>query len=128
MQSFRLSHQTRRLLGVGIASVWLFHGLYSKIFHGIPRHRQIVARVLGEGLADPLTIVIGSLEAILGIWILSGRRRPACALVQTLAIVGMNTLEVLLAKDLLISAFGMVALNLGFLFMVWLWATSPNKT
>lgn len=128
MQFFRLSHQIRRLLGVGIASVWLFHGLYSKIFHGIPRHRQIVARVLGEGLAGPVTIAVGSLEVILGIWILSGRRRPACALVQTLAILGMNTLEILLAKDLLISAFGMVALNLMFLAIVWLWATSLPKT
>lgn len=128
MQFFRLSHQIRRLLGVGIALVWLFHGLYSKIFHGIPRHRQIVARVLGEGLAGPVTIAVGSLEVILGIWILSGRRRPACALVQTLAILGMNTLEILLAKDLLISAFGMVALNLMFLAIVWLWATSLPKT
>lgn len=128
MQFFRLSHQIRRLLGVGIASVWLFHGLYSKIFHGIPRHRQIVARALGEGLAGPVTIAVGSLEVILGIWILSGRRRPACALVQTLAILGMNTLEILLAKDLLISAFGMVALNLMFLAIVWLWATSLPKT
>ena len=49
--------------------------------------------------------------------------RRACALVQTLALVSMNFLEILLAKDLLISAPGMVALNLAFLSVVWYWAT-----
>jgi cbb3-type cytochrome oxidase subunit 3 len=37
----------------------------------------------------------------------------------------MNTLEILLARDLLISAPGMVALNLCFLGVVWYWALHP---
>lgn len=44
-----------------------------------------------------------------------------------LAIVGMNTLEIILAADLLISAVGMAFLNLGFLTLVWLWAMSVQK-
>ena len=39
----------------------------------------------------------------------------------------MNTLEVLFARDLLISAPGMVALNAGFLGLVWYWATRPES-
>jgi DoxX-like family len=106
-----------------IGSVWIFHGLYSKLLRGIPRHRAIVARVLGERHADRATNVIGIAEICLGIWALTGWQRVACAGVQTLALVSMNALEVMLAADLLISALGMLALNAGFLALIWSWAT-----
>lgn len=105
-----------------IASVWVFHGLYGKLCNGIPRHRLIVGRVLGGRLSRLATKVVGCLEVLLGVWAFSGVGRVGCALVQTLALAGMNTLEIILAADLLISAMGMVALNLGFLAMVWHWA------
>src|SRR6476660_593117 len=102
-----------------IAEVWMFHGLYSKILDGIPRHRLIVARILGEEHAWPLTLLIGCGESLLGLWVLSGRRTLACALFQTLALVAMNTLEIFFARELLISAPGMVALNLLLLGSAW---------
>jgi hypothetical protein len=105
-----------------IGIVWVFHGLYSKILKGIPRHQLIVGRVLGDRFAHPATKVIGCLEVLLGLWAFSGIARLECAIVQTLAIVGMNTLEIILAGDLLISAIGMVILNLGFLALIWRWA------
>lgn len=118
-----------RFLTILIGSVWVFHGLYSKISDGIPRHRQIVERILGEGLADFATLFIGTSEVLLGLWVFTCLWRKACALVQTLALVSMNFLEILLAKDLLISAPGMVALNLAFLSLVWYWATlQPKRT
>ena len=102
-----------------IAGVWIFHGLYSKILDGVPRHRLIVGRILGDSLARPLTIVIGAGEILLGLWVLSGRRSRACAMLQTLALVAMNSLEIIFAKELLISAPGMVALNLLLLGSAW---------
>ena len=113
----------RKLLTILIGSVWVFHGLYSKVYNGIPRHQQIVERILGEGIADRATFVIGILEISLGLWIFSGLQRRTCALVQTGALVSMNFLEILLARDLLISALGMVALNLGFISLIWFWAS-----
>ncbi len=107
---------------VAIGAVWVFHGLYSKILDGIPRHRKIVARILGERFAVPATRIIGGFEIVLGLWVFTGFARPECAAVQTLAIMAMNTLEIALAGDLLISAFGMVLLNLGFLALIWQWA------
>ena len=116
-----------KFLTIFIGSVWVFHGLFSKLSNGIPRHRLIVGRILGEGIADWATLVIGILEISLGLWIFSGPWRRPCALVQTLALVSMNFLEILLARDLLISAAGMVALNLGFIALIWYWAGfSPN--
>ena len=46
---------------------------------------------------------------------------------QTAAIVAMNSLEIFLARELLISALGMVILNLGFLSLVWHWALLAPK-
>ena len=111
-------------MGLAIGSVWVFHGLYSKILDGIPRHALIVARVLGEGIAGPATLRVGPLELLLGVWVVSARYRRACALVQTLAIVAMNALEITFAPDLLISLPGMLILNAAFLSLVWRWATS----
>jgi hypothetical protein len=128
MRSFTLSSKARRLLGCGIGFVWCFHGFYSKILDGIPRHRMIVGRILGENSAQSATIAIGVLEVLLGVWAVSGHKRPTCALAQTLAIVGMNTLEIILANDLLISAPGMVVLNLVFLSVVWFWALAASPS
>ena len=112
-------------LRILIGSVWVFHGLYSKLLDGIPRHRLIVARVLGDDLAVIATRAVGIAEILLGLWAFSQRWPRTCAAVQTLAIVTMNTLEIARAPDLLISAPGMVALNLGFLALGWYSATRP---
>lgn len=124
MLYFLHSQNSQFLIGIAIGSVWVFHGLYSKLLNGIPRHRLIVGRVLGKKLPGTATKLIGLFEVLLGLWVFSGWERTSCAVVQTLALVGMNTLEILLAGDLLISAIGMVALNLGFLSLIWLWAHS----
>ncbi len=112
---------------VVIGSVWVFHGLYSKLLNGIPRHRNIVGRVLGENVGGLATKLIGSGEVLLGVWAFTGWEPLACAAVQTVALVAMNVLEIFLAGDLLISALGMVALNAGFLTLVWYWATFGAK-
>src|SRR6187397_2771561 len=105
-----------------IGAVWVFHGLYSKILNGIPRHQLIVARVLGERWARPATKLIGGAEVLLGVWVFTGLASVECAAVQTLAIVSMNALEIVRARSLLISAPGMVLLNLCFLAVIWHWA------
>jgi hypothetical protein len=111
-----------RLAAAFIAGVWIFQGLYSKILEGIPRHKLIVGEILGETVAGAAVIVIGVLEILLGCWVLSGWHRRLNAAFQTLALVSMNTLEILLARELLISAGGMVLLNACFLTLVWWWA------
>jgi uncharacterized membrane protein YphA (DoxX/SURF4 family) len=113
-------HLALRIL---IGSVWVFHGLYSKLLDGIPRHRAIVARILGEDLAGPVTMAVGVAEVSLGLWVFSRLFPRTCATVQTLAVVAMNSIEIARANDLLISAPGMVALNCGFLTLVWYNAT-----
>jgi len=110
-----------------IGSVWVFHGFYSKILNGIPRHRLIVGKILSAANAGMATKAIGLLEVLLGLWVFTGWQPAGCAVVQTAAIVAMNALEIFLARDLLISAAGMVILNLGFLSLVWHWALFAPK-
>jgi hypothetical protein len=117
----------RAVLQVLVGSVWVFHGLYSKLSNGIPRHRLIVGRILGERIADHATLAVGLLEVMLGMWAWSGRYRKACAAIQTLAIVSMNALEITFARDLLISAPGMLLLNTVFLAVIWYWACSGTE-
>ncbi len=105
-----------------IGLVWVFHGLYSKILNGIPRHQLIVAKILGANRAFFATKAIGILEVLLGCWVFLGWVPVVCAVVQTVALVAMNALEIALAAELLISSIGMVLLNVGFLSLVWLWA------
>jgi len=111
-----------------IAGVWIFHGLFSKILDGIPRHKQIVGKILGEEFADAATIAIGVLEILLGCWVLTGLKKRLCAAVMTTALVSMNTLEIIIARELLISAAGMVALNLIFITIIWWWATRKTQS
>lgn len=128
MSNHFASRKFHLVLTILIGSVWVFHGLFSKLANGIPRHRLIVERILGEPFANSATTAIGVMEISLGLWAYSRCQRKVCALVQTLAIVSMNFLEILLARDLLISAPGMVALNLVFLTLVWVWALGPRKS
>ena len=106
-------------LRIGVAAVWLVLGVGFKVLGLVPRHRMIVARILGDGVAAPATIAIGCAEAALGLWVLSGRWPRACAAVQTCAIVAMNTIELILARDLLLAPVLMVCGNAVLLAAAW---------
>jgi len=123
----KLTPRTARILRWGTAGVWLAFGLLAKVLSGVPRHRAIVGRVLGDTWAAPLTLAIGLGEVAMGAWILSGRARRTCALAQTLVIGLMNTLELTLARDLLVTPVGMVLLNLGFLGAGWVLALAEVR-
>ena len=85
-----------------IAAVWLVNGLICKLLNGVPRHRVIVARILGDEHAALLTRGIGFSEVLMAIWVLSGTRSWWCALVQIVLIAVMNSIEFFKARDLLL--------------------------
>jgi uncharacterized membrane protein YphA (DoxX/SURF4 family) len=106
-------------LRIGIAAVWLVFGVGFKLLGLVPRHRMIVARILGDGLATPATIAIGLAETTLGLWVLSGWKPRACAAAQTVAIVTMNAIELTVARDLLLAPVLMVCANAVLLALAW---------
>lgn len=85
-----------------IALVWLINGLFCKVFDLVPRHQQIVDRILNISNGSILTILIGISEVAMFIWIISGLFKKFNAITQVVVIIGMNILEYLLAKDLLL--------------------------
>lgn len=100
-----------------IACVWIINGLFCKVLNLVPRHEEIVARILNTGHARLLTLLIGLAEIAMAVWILSGFRKRLNVIVQILVVAAMNTLEFFLVPDLLlwgranaIFAFAFIAL------------------
>ena len=91
-----------RLLTYLIALVWLANGLLCKLLMLVPRHAAIVARILGPAHASVLTRLIGLGEIGMAVWVLSGIKARWCAWVQIMLILSMNSLEAVLAPDLLL--------------------------
>jgi hypothetical protein len=91
-----------QLLNYLIAAVWLVNGLFCKVLNLVPRHRQIVARILGNTYARLITKAIGFSEIAMAAWIVSGFLPKLNAIVQIAIIATMNLLEFILAPDLLL--------------------------
>ena len=91
-----------KLLNYFLATVWIANGLFCKVLNLVPRHQQIVARILGGDYARPLTFLIGLSEIAMAIWILSDMRTRLNAAIQILVVATMNVLEFALVPDLLL--------------------------
>ncbi len=103
-----------------IAAVWLGNGLVAKVLDLVPRHRMIVGRILGERHARAVTMMIGLAEIAMTVWILSGIFPTANTVIQVFIIATMNTIEFLLARDLLL--FGKLnALVAGLFIALIIW-------
>ena len=68
----------------------------------MPRHQQIVERILNIEDGKSLTILIGISEIAMAVWILSGYKKRLNAILQIIIVAPMNILEFLLAPDLLL--------------------------
>lgn len=107
------NYQKHKILTILIATVWLISGLFCKVLNFVPRHEQIVSRILGAKFAGPLTVLIGLLEIIMAVWVVSGFKSRLNAIMQMVVIAAMNILEFILAPDLLLWG----RLNIVFAFM-----------
>ena len=84
-----------------ITTVWIANGLFCKVLNLVPRHEQIVGRILGNDYSRLLTILIGLSEIIMAVWILSGYKTKLNAITQISVVAIMNTLEFIIVPDLL---------------------------
>lgn len=85
-----------------IAAVWFINGFFCKILNLVPRHQEIVARILGYDHARFFTLLIGISETAMAVWILTGLRSRINALFQIFIVVIMNALEFILVPELLL--------------------------
>jgi hypothetical protein len=91
-----------RILTYFIALVWLVNGLFCKILNWVPRHQQIVSRILGNEYSDIFTKAIGIAEVVMSLWIVSRIKSKFNAIIQIIIIAVMNSLEFFLVPDLLL--------------------------
>ena len=91
-----------KIIHLFIVAVWLINGLLCKVLNLVPRHQQIVGRILGETHAQAITVAIGLSEIAMAFWIFSRIRSRINAIVQILIVAIMNLIEFFLAPDLLL--------------------------
>lgn len=114
----QLLHKTFNIL---IALVWLVNGLFCKVLNLVPRHEEIVGKILhlDKPSANIFTILIGISEILMALWILSRIKHRQNAIIQILVIAFMNILEFLLAPDLLL--WGKFNSVFAFLFVLFIY-------
>ena len=99
-----------------IATVWIANGFLCKVLNLVPRHEQIVSRILGSEYAGSFTKAIGIAEILMAGWILSSIKSRFCSIAQMLVVALMNILEFFLVPDLLL--WGKWNILFAFLFIL----------
>lgn len=99
-----------------IALVWFLNGFICKVLNLVPRHQEIVARIIGNEHSRTFTLLIGLSEIVMAVWILSGKWSKVNVMTQIVVIAVMNTLEFILASDLLL--WGKFNALFAFLFII----------
>lgn len=104
-----------RILTILISLVWLINGLYAKVLGFVPRHQEIVARILGSDFSFVAVKVIGVLEICMFVWVISGKFSRLAAIMQIVIVLTMNILEFVLVPDLLL--FGRMNIIIALVFV-----------
>lgn len=97
-----LKQRIHKIITYFIAAVWIANGLFCKVLNLVPRHEEIVAKILLTDYARQLVVIIGLLEIGIAIWILTGYKTKINAIVQIVIVATMNTFEFILVPDLLL--------------------------
>lgn len=90
------------VLNILISLVWLINGLFAKVLGFVPRHQEIVAKILGNGISFIAVKVIGVLEIGMFIWVISRKYSRLAAIMQIAVVLTMNVLEYIIAPELLL--------------------------
>ncbi|MCL9805218.1 DoxX-like family protein [Flavobacterium amniphilum] len=102
-----------------IALVWICNGLFCKILNLVPRHQEIVSVFFGKEAAREMTLVIGFLEILMAVWIVSGIKSKWNTVTQIIIIGLMNILEFIFASDLLL--WGKMNIIFACIFIIFLY-------
>ncbi len=121
-----------KIIHILIALVWFINGLFCKVLNLVPRHQQIVTEILGEAYAKELTIIIGVLEILMAIWIMSKIKFKLNAVVQIVIVATMNIIEFIMTPELLLwgkynSFFAIIFIILIYLNNFYFIKTSKTK-
>jgi hypothetical protein len=103
------------VLTILISLVWLINGLYAKVLGFVPRHQEIVTKILGGEISFVAVKVIGVLEICMFVWVISRKYSRFAAVTQIVIVLTMNILEFILAPELLL--FGRYNIMIALVFV-----------
>lgn len=128
MYGFAIPFPPIAILRSSVAAVWLYEGLWCKILGRAPSQVQVVSAVprFGPRFGLPFLKALGVAESALAVWVLSGILPGACAIVETVLLVVLNTNGLLWARRLIHEPAGMVVKNIAFLALVWVCGALPG--
>lgn len=111
-----------------VAAVWLYEGLWCKIFGRAPLQAQVVAAVpgLSPQFGRWFLKTLGAVETLLAAWVLSGISPGACAIAETALLIALNANGLLWARRIIHEPAGMVVKNVAFLVLVWICGAIPG--
>ena len=107
------------VLTILISLVWLINGLYAKVLGFVPRHKEIIAKILGGEISFIAVKVIGVLEICMFVWVISRKYSRLAAVTQILIVLTMNILEFILAPELLLFGRYNILIALVFVSVVY---------
>lgn len=109
------------LVRIAVAGVWIYEGLWCKILGRAPDELRVVQAVpnYGPRFGALFLRTLGWVELALGLWVLSGVAPGACALAQTILLVGLNGAGLTFSRHVIHDPAGMVFKNFAFLVLAW---------
>lgn len=112
-----------KILTYLIATVWIVNGLFCKVLNLVPRHQQIVGRILGNEYSELLTKTIGIAEIFIAAAILTSIKTRLNVITQIIVIGTMNILEFILefilVPDLLLWGKANSVFAVMFILIIW---------
>jgi uncharacterized membrane protein YphA (DoxX/SURF4 family) len=111
----------KRVARFCLGFTWIYLGLVPKLLTQVPLEHEIVRRT-GLYFSSPaLTIrMIGVLEIVLGLWVLSGFREKIACVVTSGFLIVLMFLAVMEEPMLLAGPFGGMVKNLSLLVLAWI--------
>ncbi len=111
-----------------VAAVWLYEGLWCKVFGRSPLEAQVVAKVPGFGprFGQLFLKALGVIEVALAAWVISGILPGACAIAEMTLLVVLNVNGVLWSRDIIPDSVGMLVKNVAFFVLVWACGAIPG--
>ncbi|GFD73982.1 hypothetical protein KUL113_34020 [Tenacibaculum sp. KUL113] len=108
----------------------MINGLFCKIFNLVPRHQQIVGEIVSNDYSRELTFVIGMLEIVMVVWILSNYKSKLNAITQIVIVSKMNVIEVMITLDILLWGKLNIVFAALFVFIVYVneFKLNPKNT
>jgi len=104
----------QKILSWSIAAIWIVNGLFCKVLGFVPRHEQIVKRILAPYNSHIIVVLIGISEICMAIWVFSNFKTKLNSVIQILVVTAMNIIEFIFAPDLLL--WGKFNILFAFLF------------